>query len=193
MTGPFVPVGILNPIRAVVGIPIIDSTFSSNALGPFRPPTSTNGLRASRSICERGQGSRHDFGRPALKPATHGEPSGIIVGGPNLPRRRVSGQTDYDCSMRSRQWYRLWYCRGIKSFIGGAPGRPAPLHRRRHRYAQRPSSLWDFTSHPSRSALSTGYEDQTMWAVVVTLPVGQNLHSCQRSAAENDRMHDATW
>jgi hypothetical protein len=32
MTGPFVPVGILNPIRAVVGIPIIDSTFSSNAL-----------------------------------------------------------------------------------------------------------------------------------------------------------------
>src|SRR5258706_9631041 len=33
MTGPFVPVGILNPIRAVVGIPIIDSTFSSNALG----------------------------------------------------------------------------------------------------------------------------------------------------------------
>src|SRR6266436_9197957 len=71
MTGPFVPVGILNPIRAVVGIPIIDSTFSSNALGPFRPPTSTNGLRASRSICERGQGGRHDFGRPALKPATH--------------------------------------------------------------------------------------------------------------------------
>ena len=29
MTGSFVPVGILNPIRAVVGIPIIDSTFSS--------------------------------------------------------------------------------------------------------------------------------------------------------------------
>jgi len=36
MTGPFVPVGILNPIRAVVGIPIIDSTFSSNALATQR-------------------------------------------------------------------------------------------------------------------------------------------------------------
>jgi hypothetical protein len=93
-------------------------------LGPFRPPTSTNGLRASRSICERGQGGRHDFGRPALKPATHGEPSGIIVGGPNLPRRRVSGQTDSDCSMRLRQWYRLWYCRGNQEF-----------HRRRARPA----------------------------------------------------------
>jgi hypothetical protein len=32
MTGPFVPMGILNPIRAVAEIPIIYSTFSSNAL-----------------------------------------------------------------------------------------------------------------------------------------------------------------
>jgi hypothetical protein len=36
MTGPLVPVGILNLIGAFVGIPITDSTFSSNAAGPVK-------------------------------------------------------------------------------------------------------------------------------------------------------------
>jgi hypothetical protein len=56
MTGPFVPVGILNPIRAVVGIPIIDSTFSSNALGSRVEPVFAALARAGG---DRFRGIRH--------------------------------------------------------------------------------------------------------------------------------------